>query len=291
MMAREHVRLTTIGMERDGFSRAKDEQGVALVVAIMAMLLMTALGVALVLTTSTETLISGNYRNSSEALYAADAVLERAMTDILTVKDWNKLLDGSTQSAFVDGQALSAVRTLQDGSTIRLDEAVNMANCQKTTTCSDADLTSTTNPERPWGTNNPRWRAYAYGNLQDLLPSTDTINSPYFVMLMVADDPSENDNDPTKDGALACDSNLGPPGCNPGSGVIALRAEAFGPRGAHKTIEVTVSRSQDTTELERGYTGQRGQDEQNRRARKAAVQTPGKALTMQTLDMFGGGIH
>ena len=29
---------------------------------------------------------------------------------------------------------------------------------------------------------------------------------------------------------------------------------------------------------ERGYTGQRGQDEQNRRARKAAVQTPGKAL-------------
>jgi hypothetical protein len=38
-------------------------------------------------------------------------------------------------------------------------------------------------------------------------------------------------------------------------------------------IEVTVART-DTTEIERGYTGQRGQDEQNRRARKAAVQTP-----------------
>ena len=47
----------------------------------------------------------------------------------------------------------------------------------------------------------------------------------------------------------------------------------------------------DTTELERGYTGQRGQDEQNRRARKAAVQTPGKALTQQTLDTTGGGIQ
>ena len=69
-----------------------------------------------------------------------------------------------------------------------------------------------------------------------------------------------------------------------------MRAEAFGPRGAHKVIELTLART-DTTELERGYTGQRGQDEQNRRARKAAVQTPGKALTQQTLDTAGGGIQ
>ena len=55
-------------------------------------------------------------------------------------------------------------------------------------------------------------------------------------------------------------------------------------------IEITIART-DTTELERGYTGQRGQDEQNRRARKAAVQTPGKALTMQTMTLTAGGIH
>ena len=66
--------------------------------------------------------------------------------------------------------------------------------------------------------------------------------------------------------------------------------QAFGPGGAHSIIEVTIGRT-DTTELERGYTGQRGQDEQNRRARKAAVQTPGKALTQQTLDTAGGGIQ
>ena len=46
----------------------------------------------------------------------------------------------------------------------------------------------------------------------------------------------------------------------------------------------------DTTELERGYTGQRGQDEQNRRARKAAVQTPGKSLSNQSLTTTTGGI-
>ena len=81
-----------------------------------------------------------------------------------------------------------------------------------------------------------------------------------------------------------------PPTCNPGTGVIAMRAEAFGPRGAHKVIELTLART-DTSELERGYTGQRGQDEQNRRARKAAVQTPGKALTMQSMTLTTGGIH
>ena len=59
---------------------------------------------------------------------------------------------------------------------------------------------------------------------------------------------------------------------------------------AHKVNEITIART-DTTELERGYTGQRGQDEQNRRARKAAVQTPGKALTMQTMTLTTGGIH
>jgi len=257
----------------------RDEHGIAMIIAMMAMLLMSALGIALVLTTSSETMIASNFSNSSEALYAADAAVERSMEDILTVPDWNKLLDGSAQSAFVDGPP-SGVRTLPDGSTIDLTQAINMANCGKVTTCSSADMDAPT-PERPWATNNPRWKLYSYAKLKDLLPTTDTINSSYYIVVMVADDPSENDDDPSKDGASDT---------NPGSGVIAMRAEAFGPRGAHKVIELTLART-DTTELERGYTGQRGQDEQNRRARKAAVQTPGKALTQQTLDTTGGGIQ
>ena len=266
------------------------EDGIAMVIAMMAMLLMTALGVALVLTTSSETMIAGNFRNSQEALYAADAVIERAMDDVLTVPDWNKLLDGSTQSAFVDG-APTGQRTLLDGSTIDLTQAVNVANCQKVTTCSAADLTTIT-AERPWATNNPVWRLYAYGNLRDMLPASDTINSPYYVMVMVGDDPSDNDGNPLLDGVVPCPAgqNGADGSCNPGTGVLALRAEAFGPRGTHKIIEITIART-DTTELERGYTGQRGQDEQNRRARKAAVQTPGKALTFKTLNLTTGVVQ
>jgi hypothetical protein len=73
-------------------------------------------------------------------------------------------------------------------------------------------------------------------------------------------------------------------------GAIAMRAEAFGPKGAHKIIELTIART-GTTELERGYTAQRGQDEQNGRAGKTAVQSPGKPLIMQTLDINAGGIR
>ena len=63
---------------------ARDERGVALVIALLAMVLMTALGMALMLVSETETLISANYRDSVEAGYAADAGIERVMQDVLT---------------------------------------------------------------------------------------------------------------------------------------------------------------------------------------------------------------
>ena len=206
------------------------EDGVALMIAMMAMLLMTALGVALILTTSSETIIAGNYRNSGEAMYAADAVLERAIDDLLTVSDWNSLLGGSVQSAFVDG-APGGTRTLPDGSTIDLTQALNMANCEKVTTCSTTEMDAITT-ERPWGADNPRWQLYAYGRIRDLTP-TDSIDSSYYGIVMVGDDPSENDNNPLLDGISRA---------NPGTGVMAMRAEAFGPRGAHKVVEMTVAR-------------------------------------------------
>jgi Tfp pilus assembly protein PilX len=257
---------------------AQNERGVAMIIALMAMSLMIALGTALMLTTTTETKIVQNFRNSSESLYAADAGLERALDDMLTIPDWNYLLSGSSKSALVDG-APTGTRTLADGSVLNLAEVLNMANCQKTTTCSATDLTAVT-VERPWGPNNPTWQLFAYGPLNTVLPQGG-INSPYYVIVMVGDDPSENDGDPLHDGVSQT---------NPGSGVLAMRAEAFGPRGSHKVVELTVART-DTTELERGYTGQRGQDEQNRRARKAAVQTPGKGLTQKELSLTTGTIQ
>jgi hypothetical protein len=269
-------------------ARAGEEQGIALIIALMAMTLLMALGLALMLTTTTESKISGNYRVGSEAMYAADAAIERVMQDILTVPNWDDILSGAVTSAFIDGPA-GGLRTLPDGDKFDLTEATNVVRCGKTV-CSAADLVALTD-DRPWGANNPVWQLYAYGPLESIVP-TNNVNSKMYVIVWVADDPSESDGDPLHDGAppVGCNPNNDPT-CsagNIGRGVIAMLAQAFGPDGTQRTIEVTLART-DTTELERGYTGQRGQDEQNRRSRKAPVQTPGKALTSNTWSLSTGG--
>lgn len=253
----------------------RNERGMALIVALMSMLLLSALGLGLMMTTMTETMIANNFRESSESLYAADAGVERVMQDLLTIPDWNRILLGLQQSSFVDGPI--GTRTLEDGTVLDLAKATNMMNCgiPSATPCSEPQMDAWT-PERPYGTNNPRWQLVAHAPLSEII-ETGTIVSPMYVAVWIADDIGETDGDPTLDGGAP----VGTPE-NLGRGILMIRAESFGPAGAKSMLEVTVAKT-DTTELERGYTGQRGQDEQNRRARKAAVQTPGGALTRNEL--------
>ena len=127
--------------------RLHGEGGVAMVIAMMALLLMTALGVALVLSTSSETIIATAYRSGSEALYAADAIVERAMDDLLTVTDWNRLLADPPDPRSSMARRTASER-LPGGSTIDLTAAVNMANCGKPSACSTADLAGNATGDR-----------------------------------------------------------------------------------------------------------------------------------------------
>jgi hypothetical protein len=214
---------------RDGDAMdIRHDDGIAMMMAMAATLLMSALGIALVLATSSEGVIASNFRDQAEGAYAAEAALERALDDLAAASNWNAVLTGTTRSTFVDG-APSGTRTLADGSTIDLGHVVNMADCGRIQPCADADMDAVTT-ERPWGPNNPRWQLYAHGRLADLLPN-ETIDSPYYVTVLVGDDPSETDAKPLEDGAGTA-----------GTGIVALRAEAFGPRGAHRSVEMTVAR-------------------------------------------------
>jgi hypothetical protein len=209
----------------------RSESGIALIVALMMTLLMSTLAVALILTTTVETRIASQFQRAQAGLYAADAIVERSLDDLLAVANWNRLLDGTARSSFVDGPP-TGTRTLVDGTVLDLAQAVNLANCHKTTACSVADMNAISD-DRPWGLNNPRWKLFAYGPLSSLLGS-GTVDSPYYGIVMVGDDPAEDDNDPTLDGS----------GANPGAGVVSVRGEAYGPGGARKTVELTVTRAQ-----------------------------------------------
>src|SRR5687767_15697178 len=120
-------------------TRLAGQDGTALVIALMATMLLSALGAAVVMVTNTETKISANYKNSQEALYAADAAVERVVQDLLMVPRWNDILGGISKSAFVDGSTTDA-KTLPGGGTMVLDTAT-------------AQLQADSNLGAQWGAN------------------------------------------------------------------------------------------------------------------------------------------
>ena len=134
----------------------------------------------------------------------------------MAAADWTQLLSGTPSATLVDGSP-RGTRTLPDGSIIDLQQVVSMANCQKSSACTSVELTAVSE-RRPWGLNNPRWQLYAYGPLRSMLPPS-VVDSPWYVVLLVADDPLLDDD------------------------VISLRGEAFGPRNAHAVTELQVARS------------------------------------------------
>jgi hypothetical protein len=205
------------------------ESGAATLTAIMAVGLMAAFAAALALTTSAETTIAANFHRRTEAMYAAEAILEWGVAALQRSTDWNGVLDGTSGSGFADGTP-AGIRRLADGRSLDLTRIVSLLNCGRVTVCTAAQMAAVT-ADRPWGMNNPRWRLHAYGPLPRLVPGLIR-HSPFYVLLMTADDPAETDGDPMHDGN---------PG-SPGSGMLLLRAEAFGPGGSHSALEATVVR-------------------------------------------------
>ena len=177
-----------------------------LLIALMSLVVLSALGTSLAVVMHTELRVAANYSASRETMYAADGALQIAVQEMLTVPDWNALLSSGALSGVVDGPP-SGKRQLGDGSTVDLTQATNLANGEP----------------RPWGANNPVWRLFAFGWL-----GTGT-----YVIAWVGDDFAENDGDPSTDGGGAA---------NPGAGIIAIRAEGFGVGGAHAMLEATVRR-------------------------------------------------
>jgi hypothetical protein len=226
-------------------SGAAGEKGVAMVWAMLAVLLVSSLGAGLILTSSTETMIASHFRDGVEARYAADAMMARAIDLLASLPDWVEPIAGLTRSALVDG-GLGGVRTMPDGSTIDLVQAVNLANCQKTIACAPADLSAVTG-DRPWGANNPRWQPFAYAPLGDVLRTASGIDSPFFVLLLIADDPAGSHQRPRAAGMDA-----------PWWEGVALRAEAFGPHGAHQVVEVVAGRTVDGSDDEKDYNPEAG---------------------------------
>jgi hypothetical protein len=219
----------------------------ALIVVLLSTSMILALGVSLVLTTMGEGSVAAHYRDGVEAAYAAGAAAELAVVQLRREEDWDGVLSGLVVSAFADG-APSGTRSF-GGRVLDLSFETGLLRCGKAV-CTDAEMDAVSE-ERPWGTNNPRWQLYAYGPLRELAPGS--IDSAMYVVVWVGDDGLERDGDPLRDGGSPVECDDADLACadvdsvNLGSGVLEVRAWAFGPRGVQRGVEVTLVRT-DTTD-------------------------------------------
>ena len=195
----------------------QDQRGVAVVIALLMALLISAIAGALVMLTTTETLISTSFRQSDEAAYGAEAALERGLHDLATMPSWSPALTASpanATSSFNDGESRPVA---PDGRV--LDLARLTAARQRE---SDEHYRSAV-----FGADTPQWRLFAHDFVRGLL-SGPGLDIPLYLVVWVADDESDGDGNPE------IDSN----------GQILIYAIALGAGGARHSVQARVGRAE-----------------------------------------------
>ena len=187
---------------------AGSDEGSVVIVALLATVLLGALGAGLVSMTNTEVAIAANYRDGSETGYAAEAAAEHLVGELQRSGSWTDLLSGAAVSTFTDS---TLTPTLASNRTISLPVLTARLQAE-----SDAGAS--------WGANDPRWRLVAYGPLARL--TSGARPSPAYVAVWLADDPSEIDGDPLRDT----------------NDVVRVRARALGRGEASQEVELVVAR-------------------------------------------------
>ncbi len=180
----------------------------SLVIAMMALTLLTALGAALVLGTVTETAIAASYREGTETFYAAEAAVEFVVQELAAAPDWDEILAGDRISSLVDGPPAGA-------------RSVGAATVDLTAATADV-ITATGGDDE-----GVSYRLYAYGHLADMIPGT-AAGSPYYVVAWIAELPADGEE---------------PPG-------IRVVGRAYGPTGSRRSVMVSVTKPQDSEELQ-----------------------------------------
>lgn len=184
------------------------ERGAALLITLLTITMISALAVCVLDTSMTETAIAANYAASQQALYTADAGIERALADLLDVPDWNSVLAGLSSSGFVDNGG----GILPDGRPADVAARTRAVQAESDTFYGA-------------GPNRPVWQPYARGPLSSLVSGAEIPLCDY-VLVWVADDPEETDGNPRRD------TNR----------VVLLRADGYSGFGTRRVVEAAVRR-------------------------------------------------
>lgn len=208
-------------------------RGVALVATLVVLLVLSAMGLGLVLTTSLEPAAAANYECALRARYGAEAGAAMVAHDLIAADDWNAALTGRWQPAHL--QTVPGEISAPDGTRLSVAALTNLASCGHEAACGGAEMDAFTS-DRPWGPNNPRWQPVGMLRFETLEAGPPGIPG-VVVLAWVGDDPADLDGDPLRDTPAAADGTRVPGAC-----VVAVRAEAFSARAAHRTVTLTLTR-------------------------------------------------
>lgn len=208
-------------------NRVASQQGIALVLVLLALVLLGAIGLGLTLISTVARLSTANYDEALALGNAADAALDLAARE-LGRSHLDSVLGGLQTSAMTDGPP--GLRVLTSELSIDLRLLTNQVTCGRALPCTDAQVQQAT-LDRPWGANNPRWRLFLHQFLA--APDLPVPAPPVYVVVWIGDDAREDDGDPARDGAGAS---------HEGRYIVRARAEAFGPRGGRRGIDAELMR-------------------------------------------------
>ena len=177
----------------------------ALLTALFATVLLMALGLAVLLLGTAETILAAHDRDARSLAYASRAAVTVATADLRALADWDQLSApgpvpevSATPGPFVDATLAPAA----PWGGVALDLRALTVRLQAE---SDA--------AEPGGGPAPAWRLFEYGPLAHLVPDTGSRN-PYYLVVWVADE----------------------------DGLVVARAVAYGPGEGRSILEVTMTR-------------------------------------------------
>ena len=202
-------------MEAMRVIRSGDERGVALLMALVTAALVTAVATTMVMSSSTDLLITGSNRAAAETMYAAEAAAHRAIGELAWIADWGTVLappPANVVASFDDG--LSTVKTA-DGRVLSIAGLATMRQ----------EMSERTYGPGAFGGDSPVWRLFGHAEVRALLPP-GVASPPGYVLIWVADDGGDGDADP------AVDAN----------GQLLVYVDAYGVSGAHRSVELAVAR-------------------------------------------------
>lgn len=188
----------------------------AVLTALLATLLLTALGVAIALLGIEESMLSLHERTASALRNAASAGAQLALADLRLAPSWDPLL------AMAAVPAVSAVPGRFLDST--LAPPAPWSGAPIDLVAATAALQAATVASRGPADASQAWLLYLSGPLARAAPSAGA--GPWYIAVWIADDKADIDGDPT------VDSN----------GLLSVHAAAYGPADASVSVDLTLRR-------------------------------------------------